>query len=87
MNEVVFLSARAGVRKELPGSLDSFGFAARTGTNMGEYIGTPVHASHYSCLNTGWNLAVVLLKVIDGAPLAECQILVRTELRVHGMKV
>ncbi len=46
VNEAVFLGARAGVSEALPGSLDSFGFAVRTGTNIGEYIGTSVHASH-----------------------------------------
>ncbi len=87
VNEAVFLGARAGIRQERPELLDTFGFAARTGTNIGEYIGTPIHASHYSRLNAGWNLADILLKLIDGAPVTQCQKVVRTELRIHGNRV
>lgn len=85
VNETVFLGARAGVRLEAPGSLEKVGFSARTGTNIGEYISTPVHASYYSRLSSGWNLADILLKTVDGSPVEQCQKVVRTELRIHGI--
>lgn len=85
VNEMVFLGARAAVRLEQPDSLEQVGFAVRTGTNICEYIGTPVHASHYSRMSAGWHLADTLLKAVAGAPVKQCQQIVCTELRLHGM--
>jgi len=85
VNEMVFLGARAGVRLEQSDLLDKTGFSVRTGTHLAEYIGTPVHASYYSRMSSGWHLADTLLKCVEGAVVKQCQQIVRTELRLHGV--
>lgn len=83
VNENVFLGARAGVRMAGADTLESTGFSVRTGTNIAEYIGTPVFASHYSRESAGWQLADNLLDWIGGADVQSCQTVVRTKLRVY----
>ncbi len=85
VNEMIFLGARAGVRLEQADLLDNTGFSVRTGTRLAEYIGTPVHASHYSRMSAGWHLADTLLRSVEGAGVKQCQKIVRTELRLHGV--
>ncbi|WP_168193181.1 LacI family DNA-binding transcriptional regulator [Rhodophyticola sp. CCM32] len=82
VNELVFLGARAGVRQALGPAGDSLGFSLRTGTNIGNYIGTPLNTSYYSRSDAGWNLADLLLKRLDGADVSDCQRICKTELRV-----
>lgn len=84
VNELVFLGAQAGARMARPTEADPLGFSVRSGTNIGEYLGTPVHASYYSRVLAGWTLADLLLRRIQGTPIEDCQSVVRTELRLQG---
>lgn len=84
VNEMVFLGARAGVMRALGRKGHDIGFSVRSGTNIGDYFGTRVHASHYSRLKAGWHLADLLLRQIDGTTPAKCQEIVQTELRIQG---
>ncbi|WP_187298175.1 LacI family DNA-binding transcriptional regulator [Jannaschia donghaensis] len=81
VNELSFLGARAGVRDAIGVAAGAVGFSVRTGTNLGDYLGTPIHASHFSRVAAGWMLADLLLKRIDGASASECQIIERPCLR------
>jgi len=83
VNELVFLGARAGVRRKLGAAADKAGFALRSGTNLGAYIGTPLNTSFFSRQEVGWNLADLLLKRIAGDPVSDCQRICKTELRIH----
>lgn len=80
VNELTFFGARAGARDMVGSRADQLGFSLRSGTNIGEYLGSPVYASHYSRLAAGWHLADLLLKRIEGAPIAACQRIERTTL-------
>ena len=82
VNELVFLGARAGVRRVAGSASEQVGYSMRSGTNLGAYIGTRVHISYFSRLEAGRILASLLLKRIDGAAPEECQQLARTELRI-----
>lgn len=84
VNELVFLGARAGARRALGAEARDLGFSFRSGTNIGEYIGTPVHASYFSRVQAGWTLADLLLRRMDGVPVQSCQKIVQTELRIHS---
>ncbi len=84
VNELVFLGARAGVMRTLGAAGLNIGFSVRSGTSIGDYVGTMVYASHYSRLKAGWHLADLLLRRIDGAPPQTCQDIVRTKLRIQG---
>ena len=77
VNELAFLGARAGVRDVRGTAEGSVGFSVRTGTNLADYLGTPIQASHFSRVATGWTLADLLLRRIDGAPATDCQIIER----------
>ncbi|MTH78097.1 LacI family DNA-binding transcriptional regulator [Paracoccus aestuariivivens] len=79
-NELTFLGARAGVRDRIGDEVRHIGFALRSGTQIGKYVSTKVHASHYSHIATGRALAELLLKQIDGADPRECQQLAKTTL-------
>lgn len=83
VNELVFLGARAGARRAAGDAADQMGFSVRTGTNFAEYLGTPVYASHLSRVEAGRTLADLLLRRLEGAPIAQCQTVVKTELRIH----
>jgi LacI family transcriptional regulator len=80
-NEIVYLGVRAGVRAAAPDDAPRVGFSVRTGTNIGAYLGSRLTASHYSRAGSGFQLADLLLKRLDGAPVSDLQVLVRTELR------
>lgn len=84
VNELVFLGARAGVRQVRKGNISKTGFSVRTGTNLGEYIGTPMFASYQSRKEAGWTLADLLLKRIEGRPPKDCQLTFRTRLCKYG---
>lgn len=84
VNELVFLGARAGVMRSMGPAGLKVGYSVRSGTNIGDYIGTPVHACYYSRVKAGWHLADLLLRRIDGAPPHACQAIVNTELRLQG---
>lgn len=84
VNELAFLGTRAGVRDRLGGAAGRIGFALRSGTNLGSYVATKLHTTHYSRQQAGWNLADLLLKQIGGAPAVECQVLARTQLVTTG---
>lgn len=81
VNELSFLGARAGVRDAIGEASEAVGFSVRTGTNLGDYLGSPIHASHFSRVTAGWTLADLLLRCIDGAAVTECQIVERPTLR------
>lgn len=83
VNELVFLGARAACRDALRRDPKSIGFSVRTGTNIGEYLGTPMTASYYSRFEAGWNLADLLLKRIDGLAAKSCQIIAEPTLRLY----
>lgn len=83
VNELVFLGARAACRDALRRDPKSIGFSVRTGTNIGEYLGTPMTASYFSRHEAGWNLADLLLKRIGGADMADCQIVAEPVLRLY----
>lgn len=83
VNELAFLGARAGVRRALGGDAEKAGFSLRSGTNLGAYIGSPLNTSFFSRQEAGWNLADLLLKRIAGDPVADCQRICKTELRIH----
>lgn len=82
VNELSFLGVRAGVRDAIGVAADAIGFSVRTGTNIGDYLGTPLHASHFSRLTAGWTLADILLSRIEGAAVANCQVIERPTLRI-----
>lgn len=84
VNELTFLGARAGVRDRLGAGVSRVGFSLRSGTNIGDYVATKVHTSHFSRLAAGQTLAGLLLKRIGGAAPEECQELARTTLRTTG---
>ncbi|SFD36315.1 LacI family DNA-binding transcriptional regulator [Tropicimonas isoalkanivorans] len=81
VNELVFLGARAGVRLAAGEESEGFGYSMRSGTNLGDYIGTRVHVSYFSRLEAGRILASLLLKRIDGAPIDQCQKISQTTLK------
>lgn len=83
MNELFFLAARAGVMRAMGREGLKIGFTVRSGTNIADYVGTPVYASFYSRQKAGWQLADFLLRRIDGASPESCQMIVQTELRFH----
>jgi LacI family transcriptional regulator len=83
VNELVFLGARAACRDALRRDPRSIGFSVRVGTNIGEYLGTPMTASYFSRFEAGWNLADLLLKRIGGADMADCQIVAKPVLRLY----
>lgn len=83
-NELAFLGARAGVRDRLGVAADGIGFAMRSGTRLGDYIATRVHAAHYSRQQAGQHLADLLLRRIEGADPASCQELAETTLMTTG---
>lgn len=83
VNEMVFLGARAGVRKALGGDFSKVQFSIPTGSNIGAYIGSPLYSSDYSRIKAGWHLADLLIKKLDGASIAETQLLERTVLNFH----
>lgn len=83
VNELVFLGARAACRDALRRDPNSIGFSVRTGTNIGEYLGTPMTASYFSRYEAGWNLADLLLRRIGGADAADCQIVAEPVLRLY----
>lgn len=83
VNELVFLGARAGVRRAVGARAEQAGFSLRSGTNLGAYIGTPLNNSYFSRQEAGWNLADLLLKRIAGDPVSDCQRIRKTELRIH----
>lgn len=84
VNELVFLGARAGVRDALAGADGQIGYSLRAGTNLAAYVGTRVHACHFSRLAAGRALAELLLRRIEGAPAGACQRIARTELRISN---
>ncbi|WBU59834.1 LacI family DNA-binding transcriptional regulator [Paracoccus albus] len=81
VNELVFLGALAGVRDKRGGDIGGIGFSLRSGTNLASYVASHAFASHYSRQQAGWHLADLLLRQITGDNVANCQKLVRTELR------
>ncbi|MDP0929844.1 LacI family DNA-binding transcriptional regulator [Paracoccus onubensis] len=83
-NELTFLGARAGVRDRIGDDVQRIGFALRSGTSIGKYVATKVHASHFSHVSTGRALAELLLKRIGGADPRDCQHLARTSLVTTG---
>jgi LacI family transcriptional regulator len=83
VNELIFLGARAACRDALRHDPRSIGFSVRVGTNIGEYLGTPMTASYFSRFEAGWNLADLLLKRIGGADMADCQIVAKPVLRLY----
>ena len=83
-NELTFLGARAGVRDRIGDDVQQIGFALRSGTSIGKYVATKVHASHYSHVSTGRALAELLLKRIGGEDPRDCQHLARTTLVTTG---
>ena len=83
VNELVFLGARAACRDALRRDPKSVGFSVRTGTNIGEYLGTPMTASYFSRYEAGWNIADLLLKRINGADITTCQIVAEPVLRLY----
>ncbi|MBK4217514.1 LacI family DNA-binding transcriptional regulator [Paracoccus caeni] len=80
LNEVTFLGARAGVRDRIGDDVGRIGFALRSGTRIGKYVATRLHASHVSNVESGRVLATLLLKRIAGADVKECQQLARPTL-------
>jgi LacI family transcriptional regulator, galactose operon repressor len=81
VNELAFLGARAGARRELGAKAEKLGYSIRSGTNLGAYLGSQISNSYFSRTEAGRVLADLLMKRIAGAPLAECQLVTRTELR------
>ena len=76
-NEMALLGAQAGVRDHR-GATEGVGFAMRSGTRLGHYIPTRIHAAHYPRRQAGQQLAELLLRRIDGTAPAACQELART---------
>ncbi|WP_185968385.1 LacI family DNA-binding transcriptional regulator [Paracoccus sp. M683] len=83
-NELAFLGARAGVRDRIGDGVDRIGFSLRSGTNLASYVGSRVHASHFSRRQAGWELADLLLGQIEASGAADHQRLVRTDLITTG---
>jgi LacI family transcriptional regulator len=81
-NETVYLGVRAGVRDADPERAGSIGFSVRTGTNIGAYLGSRITASHFSRARSGYLLADLLLRRLEGCPVDDLQILARTDLRL-----
>jgi LacI family transcriptional regulator len=84
VNELTFLGARAGVRDRIGQRVAEIGFALRSGTQIGKYVATKVHAAHFSHVAAGEALADLLLRRIDGADPRDCQRLARTTLITTG---
>lgn len=80
LNEVTFLGARAGVRDRIGEKAGRIGFALRSGTHIGTYVASRLHASHVSHVESGRVIADLLLQRIAGADPATLQKLARTTL-------
>ncbi|WP_417280358.1 LacI family DNA-binding transcriptional regulator [Celeribacter sp.] len=80
VNELVFLGARAGARKILGENVSAMGFSVRTGTNIGDYLGTPISASYFSRRKAGTILADTLIRLMGGADVRDCQRIEKTTL-------
>lgn len=83
-SEPTFLGARAGARDRLGAEARRIGFALRSGTRIGEYVASRVHASHFSHVASGQALAELFLKRIGGAGPRDCQRLAKTTLVTTG---
>ena len=81
VTEQVFMGARAGVHKTLAEKAHKIGFSLRSGTNICAYLNSTISTSFYSRVDAGWNLADILLKQIEGAPISQCQHIAKTTLR------
>lgn len=81
VNELAFLGARAGIRRAIGREEEKIGYALRSGTNIGAYLGSKVSESYFSRRQAGEILADLLLKHISGDPVKDCQIVSKTELR------
>lgn len=81
VTEQVFMGARAGVHQSLGDKAYKIGFSLRSGTNICAYLNSKISTSFYSRATAGWNLADILLKQIEGAPLNQCQNIAKTTLR------
>lgn len=83
VNELCFLNVRAGVRQILGNDAEKVGYAVRSGTNLSFYVRSHLNMSFYPMAKAGWNLADILLNRINGTPIAECQRIASTELRLN----
>lgn len=82
-NEIFLIATLAACRDAARRPLETTGLAFRGATNLGAYLGLPLIASHYPRQAVGFQLADLLLRRLQGAPLATLQRLVRCDLRQY----